>query len=294
LLIYEVHVGSKKSLKIKYLCEIANVSRSGYYAWCKAAQTRAIRDERDYQDYEMIAEVFYKKKQKAGWRTIKMDLENNKGKILNHKRIRRIMNKFGLQTKIRRAKPYRKLLKATQEHKVAPNLLARQFGENTPQKVFLTDITYLHYGKGQKAYLSAVKDLATREIVAFHVSSSLSLQIVFNTLNDLKERLGEIIHPEAMIHSDQGFHYTHPEFQQKVKSMRLKQSMSRKGNCLDNAPMESFFGHFKDEVDYQAVNSLNELRVIVGTYIYHYNFERYQWSLQKMTPADYRGHLLAA
>jgi transposase InsO family protein len=294
MLIHEVHVGSQKSLKIKYLCEIANVSRSGYYAWCNAAQTRAIKDERDYQDYNAIAEVFYRKKQKAGWRTVKMDLENNKGKILNHKRIRRIMNKFGLQTKIRRAKPYRKLLKATQEHKVAPNLLARQFGENTPQKVFLTDITYLYYGKGQKAYLSAVKDLATREIVAFHVSSSLSLQIVFKTLDDLKERLGEIIHPEAMIHSDQGFHYTHPEFQQKVKSMRLKQSMSRKGNCLDNAPMESFFGHFKDEVDYQSVNSLDELRVMVGTYIYYYNFERYQWSLQKMTPADYRGHLLAA
>ena len=294
MLIREIYVGSGKVLKIKYLCETANVSRSGYYAWCNAAQTRALREERDYEDYEAIAEVFYKKKQKAGWRTVKMELENEKGKNLNHKRIRRIMNKFGLQTKIRRAKPYRKLLKATQEHKVAPNHLARQFKEKIPQRVFLTDITYLFYNNGQKAYLSAVKDLATREIIAYHVSSSLSLQIVFNTLKDLKRQLGETIHPDAMIHSDQGFHYTHPEFQHRLKDMNLLQSMSRRGNCLDNAPMESFFGHLKDEVDYRHAHSLDELRMIIGTYIYHYNFERYQWSLQKMTPAEYRSHLIAA
>lgn len=193
-------------MKIKYLCEIADVSRSGYYAWRNATEVRAFRDEKDYEDYTIIAQVFHKKRQKAGWRTVKMELENDNGIIMNHKRIRRIMNKFGLQAKIRRAQPYRKLLKATQEHKVAPNHLARQFNEEIPQKVFLTDITYLFYRNGQKAYLSAVKDLASREIVAYHVSSSLSLQIVFNTLNELKHQLGETIHPDAMIHSDQGFH----------------------------------------------------------------------------------------
>jgi transposase InsO family protein len=205
-LIHDVYLGSRKLLKIKYLCVVAGVSRSGYYVWRNAAETRALRDEKDYEDYRMIAHIFNKKRQKAGWRTIKMDLENNKGIIMNHKRIRRIINKFGLHAKIRRAQPYRKLLKATQEHKVAPNYLARQFNEEIPQKVFLTDITYLFYKNGQKAYLSAVKDLATREIVAYHVSSSLSLQIVFNTLNELKLQLGETIHPDAMIHSDQGFH----------------------------------------------------------------------------------------
>lgn len=112
-------------MKIKYLCEIADVSRSGYYAWRNAAEVRAFRDEKDYEDYTIIAQVFHKKRQKAGWRTVKMDLENDNGIIMNHKRIRRIMNKFGLQAKIRRAQPYRKLLKATQEHKVAPNHLAR-------------------------------------------------------------------------------------------------------------------------------------------------------------------------
>lgn len=98
------------------------------------------------------------------------------------------------------------------------------------------------------AYLSAIKDVATWEIVAYEVTTTLTMEIVYRTLKKLQEASDGDVHSEAMIHSDQGFHYTRPEYQKRVKEMRLKQSMSRRGNCLDNAPIESFFGHFKDEV----------------------------------------------
>ncbi|ASI37590.1 hypothetical protein A0126_18675 (plasmid) [Exiguobacterium sp. N4-1P] len=97
-----------------------------------------------------------------------------------------------------------------------------------------------------------------------------------------------------MIHSDQGFHYTHPAYQARIREMGMLQSMSRRGNCLDNSPMESFFGHLKDYVDYQLASDLDEVCAMVDAYIDYYNSERRQWKLQKMTPVQYRSHLIAA
>ena len=144
------------------------------------------------------------------------------------------------------------------------------------------------------AYLSAVKDVATREIVAYEVTTTLTMEIVYRTLRKLKEALDGNVHSEAMIHSDQGFRYTHSEYQQRVKEMKLTQSMSRQGNCLDNAPIESFFGHFKDDVEVKQTTSLDELKELVDEYMAYYNEIRRQWNLKKMTPAQYRSHLIAA
>jgi transposase InsO family protein len=212
---------------------------------------------------------------------------------MNPKKIRRLMRKYNFFAKVRRANPYKNIAKATQEHKTLPNRLNREFTQDEPEKVFLTDITYLKY-RGKTAYLSCVKDVATREIVAYELSQTLKMSIVYNTLAKLEEKLGNNIHPEAMIHSDQGFHYTHPEFQKRVKQMNLKQSMSRRGNCIDNAPMESFFGHMKDEMDYKEVHTFEELKQLVNQYMIFYNASRRQWNLKKMTPAEYRSHLIAA
>ena len=118
--------------------------------------------------------------------------------------------------------------------------------------------------------------------------------IVYHTLEKLSDSLNDLIHPKAIIHSDQGVHYTHPEFQRRVKELGLKQSMSRKGNCWDNAPMESFFGHFKDEVDYLECQNFDELHQLIEEYMEEYNTNRYQWSLNRMTPAQYGSQLLAA
>lgn len=273
---------------------MAGVSRSGYYDWVKAAPLRTLRDVQDELDIELIREIFINKKEKVGALQIKMIMENDYFAEMNHKKIRRLMRKYNLKAKIRKANPYRKMAKATKEHITCPNLLNREFNQEEPGKVLLTDITYLYYGKGQKAYLSCVKDTATKEIVAYHLSKSLEMEIVYETLKKLKNGVSYHFHPDAILHSDQGFHYTHPLFQSKVKKLGLTQSMSRKGNCLDNAPMESFFGHFKDLAEYKSCVNLNEVKKEVDRVIEEYNHHRYQWGLMKMTPVQYRGHLLAA
>lgn len=279
---------------ISYLCELAGVSRSGYYDWLNASPKRAKREEQDEADIVLIKEIFKKKDKKAGALQIKMFMENDHSTVMNPKKIRRLMAKYNLITKIRRANPYRKMAKATKEHCTCPNLLNREFNQNEPGKVLLTDITYLYYGKGQKAYLSCVKDSTTKEIVAYHLSSSLEMDIVYSTLKKLKLAVGKTFHSEAILHSDQGFHYTHPQFQHRVKTLGLTQSMSRKGNCWDNAPMESFFGHFKDWAEYKTCKNIREVRKEVYRVIEEYNHRRYQWGINKMTPVQYRSHLLAA
>ncbi|MDM5265697.1 MULTISPECIES: IS3 family transposase, partial [Bacillus cereus group] len=279
---------------VRYLCTLAGVSRSGYYAWLHQTEKHLEKERNDETDYEWIQEIFNRKRKTCGGRSIKMVLEKTKGICMNLKRIYRIMRKYNLVTKIRRANPYKHIAKATQEHKTCPNLLKRQFNQEEPEKSMLTDITYLFYGKGKKAYLSCVKDSTTREILAYHVSSSLQMDIVYQTLNNLKERLGESIHSEALLHSDQGIHYTHPEFQKRVREMGIRQSMSRRGNCLDNAPMESFFGHMKDELDYKDCQTFESLELNIREYMKEYNYNRYQWTLKKMAPIEYRNHLLSA
>lgn len=277
-----------------YLCDVADVSRSGYYAWLKAEPNRQERECADEADYQLIRKHFLSLHGKAGALTVRMHLERSDDVIMNHKKIRRLMRKYNLVAKVRQANPYRKMAKATQEHRTCPNLLERQFNQGEPGKVLLTDITYMRYGKGQWAYLSCVKDGATNQVPAHVLSTSLELPIVEETLEELLRSMDYSVHPEAILHSDQGMHYTHPLFQEKVKKAGFRQSMSRKGNCWDNAPMESFFGHMKDELEYEDCQTIEELRQRVNEYILMYNTCRYQWGLKKMTPDEYRSHLLSA
>lgn len=204
------------------------------------------------------------------------------------------MKKFDIVCPIRRANPYKRIMKASQEHKVVPNLLNREFKQETPYKVLLTDITYLFYGKGKKAYLSTIKDASTNEILAYEVSDRITLDIATDTLKKLNKNRKVKLHKEAFIHSDQGGHYTSPVYQKMVKRYKLGQSMSRRGNCWDNAPQESFFGHFKDEAYIKPCETLEELKKEIKEYMHYYNHYRYQWDLKKMTPVQYRDHLLQA
>lgn len=279
---------------VRYLCEVAKVSPSGYYKWLQNGEKRALCEESDYQDYVFLKEIYDQSNGKIGYRGLYMEVAEKAGQPMNHKKILRLMRKFHFFAKVRRANPYRTLAKATEAHRQVPNHLNRQFNQEEPGKTFLTDITYLQIHGGKTAYLSCVKDVATREIVAYELSESLRMEIVYQTLNKLEGFIGNRLHPEAMIHSDQGFHYTHPEYQSRVKRMGFLQSMSRRGNCLDNAPMESFFGHMKDEVPYKQATSIGELRRMIDDYMDHYNNTRKQWTLKRMTPAAYRSHLIAA
>lgn len=278
---------------VRYLCELVGVSRSGYYRYFseEAQLNRQARDKADEEVKAIILKAFNFRRRKKGARQIKMTLEHQYHIIYNLKRIRRIMKKFQIICPIRKANPYRRIAKATKEHRTLPNLLNREFKQGIARKVLLTDITYLSYGKGKRAYLSTIKDAETNEILAYETSDRITLDIALNTVKKLKNSKIKLAE-DAFIHSDQGVHYTNPHFQKKVKVMGLGQSMSRRGNCWDNAPQESFFGHFKDETDFKSCETLEEVKREIKSYMIYYNHYRGQWNLKKMTPAQYSHHLL--
>ncbi len=274
-------------MNVGVLCLIENVSRSGYYCWL----AKIGKPDKDYEDYLIIKKIFEKGRKKYGWRSIQMNLP--KDLVINHKKIKRIMKKYGLICKIRRPNPYKQMAKKTQEHRTCSNQLNREFKARLPFRVFCTDITYLPFN-GFIAYLSVIKDISTGEIVAWRLSMHIDMDLVLNTITHLKNNAALPLNSfqNIMIHSDQGFHYTNPQYIEQIKKMNMIQSMSRKGNCIDNSPMESFFGHFKDDVDFKSCKTFEELDLLVNEYMQYYNNERYQWNLKKMTPVEYRNHLL--
>ena len=266
------------------LYPIAGVSRSGYYKWLKQSN----KPDRDYEDYLVIKGTFDRGRSKWGFRTIQMKLLE-RGISMNHKKIVRIMRKYHLNTKIRRRNPYKMIMKKSLEHKTFENTLNREFSQAVPYRVFCTDITYIPFNH-RFAYLSVVKDIASGEVAAWNLARHLEMGLVINTVEKLERSLPVL--GEILIHSDQGFHYTNPLYIELVSKLKMVQSMSRKGNCIDNAPVESFFGHFKDEIDYQNCKTFEELHLLVEEYMRYYNYQRPQWELKKMTPVAYRNHLL--
>lgn len=206
---------------------------------------------------------------------------------MNHKKIQRIMRKYGLTAMVRKKNPYKQMMKKSLEHRTFPNKLQREFHQILPFKVFCTDITYIPF-LSRFAYLSVIKDIASGEVVAWNLSLSLEVTLVTETVKNIQLDSYENI----MIHSDQGFHYTNPAYIEIVKELKMIQSMSCKGKCIDNAPIESFFGHIKDELDYRSCQSFEQLRLAIDEYMRYYNHERKQWTRNKMTPVAYRNYLL--
>lgn len=287
---------SKFNLKrmTKQLCKISNVSTSGFYRFLSTQSYRNTKEDNDLKSRDIILKAFNHRGYKKGSRSIKMTLENEFGLIMNRKKIQRIMRKYNIICPIRKSNPYKRIAKATKEHRVVPNKLNRQFKQNIPGKVLLTDITYMPYGNGKIAYLSTIKDSSTNEILSHHLSKSLAIEIVTRTIDKLAQFKSFKLHKDAFIHSDQGAHYTSPIFQKLLKKNNLDQSMSRRGNCWDNAPQESFFGHMKDEINYKSCNTFEELQLLIDEYIDYYNNFRYQWNLKKLTPIQFRNQLLMA
>ena len=277
---------------VTHLCKVAKVSRSGYYNYIKSAERRKKRQQRDLNLRDIILKAYQRRGYKKGSRRIKMVLEQEFGIIINRKCIQRIMRKYNIKCPLKKAKPYRKLAKATKEHSVVPNYLNREFKQKEVGKVLLTDITYLPYGESCMAYLSTVKDAVTNEILAYKLSKRLTMDIAIETVQSLVQNHKHMLHSKAFIHSDQGVHYTSPKYQTLLKSYNLGQSMSRRGNCWDNAPQESFFGRMKNEIDYKNCTTFQELQLLIKEYMNYYNHFRYQWGLKKMAPVQYRKFLL--
>lgn len=286
-MIHETLKEEDNLLNVSMLCDIAGVSRSGYYRWVQSESIRKAREEKDRQDFGLILQAYNQRGYSKGARGIYMCMLHwDKPVVMNLKKIRRLMNKYGLICPIRKANPYRKMAKAIKTNNVAKNILKREFTGHGPRKVLLTDITYIPYN-GKFCYLSTILDAYTKQILSYVLSDSLELDFVLETVDKLVKNHRVELSTETLIHSDQGCHYTSTSFIQIVKDNNLRQSMSRRGDCWDNAPQESFFGHMKDEIDISKCTKYREIKTVIDDWIDYYNNERYQWQLAKLSPNEY-------
>jgi putative transposase len=218
-----------------------------------------------------------------GYRQMTLHMNRKFEKKLNHKRIYRLMKVAGLRSVIRIKK---KQYKPTTPQHVAENILNREFTAEKPNEKWVTDVTEFKYDQSKKAYLSAIRDLYDGSIVSYVLGRSNNNQLVFKTLDQATVLLDRE-HP--LIHSDRGYQYTSKGFKRKIDAAKMIQSMSRVGRCIDNGPMESFWGTLKCEKYYlHQYNTFEELSIAIDEYIHFYNYERYQKRLNGLSPMEYR------
>ena len=273
------------------ILETIGLPKSTYYEllnnenYGKGADRRTRRDDEDILLIRQVAEY---KGYKKGYRQISMMMKSVTGKEMSPHRVVMLMRRYGMRTGIRKPSKNRKAMKELMERNGKTNTLFRRFKLHRPNEVRLTDVTYLDYGDGLRAYGSACIDSVTSKLICFVVSENNDLQLALDTLAAMDEYPAK---NGGIIHSDQGILYFTDDFQKAVKDRNLIQSMSRRGNCWDNAPQESFFGHFKNECDYKKCRNLEELQACIDSYRLYYNQERHMWDRLKMTPDEYEEYL---
>ena len=237
---------------------------------------------------QRIRAIFEQHKQRYGYRRVHMELRKI-GQQVNHKLVQRLMHEMGLKSAVRRKK--HKSWQGTM-NEAAPNTLARQFDAAEPNQKWVTDVTEFSVN-GRKLYLSPVLDLYNGEIIAYDMQTSAHYSLVGNMLDKAMGRLGQSDKP--MMHSDQGWQYRMPAYRATLEKHGITQSMSRKGNCLDNAAMESFFGTLKSEFFYlNEFTDVEQLRQATEEYIHYYNHERIKAKLNGLSPVQYRTQPTAA
>jgi transposase InsO family protein len=280
-------------LNISYLCELAGVSRSGFYYWRSREAERLTAEKQDRKDFDLILAAFQYRGYSKGARGIHMRLLHQNPPVqMNPKKIRRLMRKFHLVCPVRKVNPYRTQAKRLQENRIAPNILNRQFKAFGPRTVLLTDITFIpryshHEPKLKYTYVCVIMDAFTKEVLACVCSASYDTDFVLDAINQVMDLHALELKTDTLIHSDQGCQYTSSKFVTLLNDFNLRQSMSRRGNCWDNAPQESFFGHMKDEIHINASDGHNQVERKVLDWVDYYNNERYQWSLAKLSPTEY-------
>ena len=254
------------------------MARSTYYYHLN----RLDLPDKDQAIIDMIKSIYDTHKGRYGYRRITLELRNN-NMLINHKKVERLMKQLGIKSLIR-AKKYRSY--KGHEGKIAPNIIARNFKAERPNKKWATDITEFALF-GQKRYLSPIIDMFNGEIINYRISTSPNLLMVMEML---KEALNKIENRNKLIlHSDQGWHYQHSSYQNTLKNYGVIQSMSRKGNCLDNAVMENFFGILKSEMFYlQKFESIEEFEKELKMYIDYYNNDRIKSKLNGLSPVKFR------
>lgn len=277
---YQIIEEMKERYPITWLTEMARVERSGYYKWLKNGKI-SLRKQDDIFLKEHILAIHQAHKM-YGYPRMKIALQD-KGFHVNHKKVYRLMSELGIQSIIRKKRRVWK----NRLSRVFDNVLERNFNERAENKVFVTDITYLPTKNGF-LYLSAIQDLYNNEIVALTISERNNLDLVMDTLTEKRNVY------RSMIHSDQGFQYTSIKYHKKVEQLGMIGSHSRKGNCHDNAYIESFFSHFKSECLYLLHDyTAEEVKQAVEQYMYFYNFQRFQKRLNHLAPIEYRYQMAA-
>lgn len=274
------------SISIIKLLSIFGISKSSYYSILKNDEYgtfEAKKDKLDKEEIGIIKEIIDYKGYPKGNRLIFM-LLNRKGYHMSRNKIYRLCKKGNLICNIRKHNKSRQAAKKMLDENCKPNQLKRRFRLFKPGEVILTDVSYLKCEK-ETYYLSALKDACSGKVKLL-VSSNNDLKLGMNTLDLLTPKNGN-----SILHSDQGVIYLNSFFQTRVKELGYNQSMSKRGNCWDNAPQESFFGHMKDECDIWSCLSLEEITSMISKYELYYNYERPQWNRNQMTPIDFEKYI---
>ncbi|MEF3087974.1 IS3 family transposase [Bacillus altitudinis] len=265
---------------VKSLLKLACIPRSTYYYLIKHLD----RPDQDVELKKMIQTIYQEHQGRYGYRRIRDELIN-RGQKVNHKKVQRIMKVLGLKCMVR-VKKYRSYRGTV--NKIAPNILARHFQADRPNEKWVTDITEFKLF-GQKLYLSPILDLFNGEIITYTVGSRPVYSLVSTMLHQAFNRLDEDEKP--MIHSDQGWHYQMKQYRHDLKKRGITQSMSRKGNCYDNAVIENFFGILKSEFLYlKKFENIEHFKQELEQYIDYYNHTRIKTKLKGMSPIQYRTH----
>lgn len=280
-------LNTQHGYSIQKLCRALNLNRSSYYKWKKRKQSDS--ELLNLQITEYVKEYYEESNGVLGYRQMSIVINKEKKDELPHrinvKRVRRIMQILGLKSVIRRKRP--NYIKSTPEI-TAENILNRDFKSTVPFEKWLTDVTEFKYYVGsevKKLYLSAILDLYDRRIIAYKLGDSNNNELVFTTFDEAVS-----LYPDArpIFHSDRGFQYTNKIFHQKLVDAGMIQSMSRVGRCLDNAPMEGWWGILKSEMYYlKKFTSREALVSSIEDYIHFYNTRRYQKRLNCMAPYEY-------
>ncbi|MBR1461024.1 IS3 family transposase [bacterium] len=285
--ISELH--EEKGYTVKQLCEKLDIARSAYYKWKNREKSnRQITNE---EIAERIKELHKNLNGILGYKRMTMFINNIYGTNYNHKRIRRIMIALGISSDIRRKGSC--CTRPSKEQMIAENILNRNFKASKVNEKWLTDVTEFKYGNGEKLYLSAILDLFDRRIVAYTIGKHNNNALVFKNFDEAV-KLNADAHP--LFHSDRGFQYTNKTFKHKLISAGMRQSMSRVGKCIDNGPMEGFWGIIKSEMYYlnDKFETYEELETAIKNYIEFYNNDRYQAKLGAKSPLEFNKENQAA
>ena len=262
------------------LLNCLHMARSSFYYYVKQSGNT----DKYFEIKAMIQNIYHKHKGRLGYRRITL-LLRQQGQIINHKTVLRLMNILKLKSVIR-VKKYKSY--KGEQGKIAPNFLNRSFKAKQPNQKWATDMTEFNVS-GKKLYLSPVIDLYNQEIISYELAESPSFKSVMIMLDKAVKKVNK---PQSLLlHSDQGWQYQMKQYQQALKEKGITQSMSRKGNCLDNAVIENFFGIVKSELFYlKKYDSILQLKKEIKDYINYYNNDRIKLNLNGMSPIQYRAH----